>query len=164
MSSEPMTLDELLEKAVVYEDQASLHPQLRRGVHLTAIAAGAAIPISLFCVPAIVAFAYLGLLAGLGGLAALPLLLLASPLGIIVNILALGVYGWLWYKTDGLQQGALCWHRAALGLTVIGATDVLVIGLPLAWGVLSILLQIVWVIVVTVAVVVGLLLVLAVLG
>jgi hypothetical protein len=136
-----MTLDEILEKPKIYECFAPMDPQLQRSVQIASFAIGAVIPVGLFCAPALVAFAHIGLLGGGLGLAALsvPLLaLVSSPLFVAVNVLVLGLYGLVWYKTNGLQAGHLIWHRAGLGISAVGAVNVLAISVPIAIGVVSI--------------------------
>lgn len=140
-----VSLDELVKAATVYPEWAvPLDPQLRRGAQIGTLASGAAIPIALFCVPALLALTYSGWAGALLGWAVTGLLaVLQSPVGLAFNGLALASYGWLWFATDGLQAGRLVWHKLALALAGLGAVNLLAISLPLVLAVVNVVLAVV---------------------
>lgn len=149
-------------EVVDYEQgwNAHLDPRLQLGIIVAAIAAAAAVPIGLWCTPALASFAHTGALGGwLGwGNLSLPLLaLISSPLFLGVNVLLLGLYALVWHKTQGFRQGNLVWHNTGLGMTAVGSLNVLAIGVPVAIGILSIVFTVV-------LIVAGFFLFLAVLG
>lgn len=41
---------------------------------------------------------------------------------ILLNVLAIGIYVWLLWRTRGLQTGGLIWHRTAFGEVAAGVT------------------------------------------
>jgi len=127
-----MNLQQVKQKAYSYEHQSPvpLDGQLQRAVQIGGVSTTAAIPISLFFVPVLSSWAYTGFFWVLGDLSVALLALLRTPVGMGANVLALLGFGVLWYMTDGLQPAALVWHRVAFGLAVVGAVDLVIIGLP----------------------------------
>lgn len=159
---EGVTIDEILERAIPHDEYSPLNIQLRRAIQVSAVTTGAAIPIGLFGATMLAQFGLGGLLDGLGGMVVWPLVLMASPLGFVVNGLALLVYGWLWYATDSLAEGHLVWHKVGVALAAIGAFYVLAILLPVVWGFASIVLTVVFWIVASILVIVVVLFFLAI--
>ena len=134
-------LSDLIENAEVYSNWAvPLDPRLRRMAQVGVVVTGVAIPVALFCVPALLALAYSGWWVGpfFGGMAEVSLALLQSPLVLLVNGLALLLYMWLWSATDGLQAGPMVWHKVALALAGVGAFNLSAMAFSLACAVLSV--------------------------
>jgi hypothetical protein len=73
----------------------------------------------------------------LSDFAMLLLALLRSPLGIGVNVATLFGYGLLWYKTQGLQSAPALWHQVGFSLAVVGAIDLVIMGLPVLFVALN---------------------------
>lgn len=140
-----VNLQQLKQKAYSYERQSRvpLDGQLRRAVQIGGVSTTAAIPISLFFVPVLSSWAHAGFFWVLGDLSVALLALLRTPVGMGANVLALLGFALLWYMTDGLQTATLAWHQVAFALAVVGAVDLVIIGLPVLLVTINVLFWIV---------------------
>jgi hypothetical protein len=147
-----VTIAEIKQRAVVYEKTAPLDGQLRNALQIGGLCTLLAIPISLFFMPVLSGWAFNGFFWFMGDFAVGLLWLLRSPVGLVINGLALVGYGVLLVQTKGLEAEArvhLAWHRLAFGLAVVGAVNLFIMGLPALGVVVNI---VIWIVIFTLAI------------
>lgn len=142
-SKRPLGINDLLKCASAYEQMAPLNPQLRIGLAVGGLATLLAIPLALFFTPVLYGWALGGFFWFFEGLYVGGLALLRTPLALVINSVALLAHVALLYKTEGLRADLrlhLHWHRFALALLVVGAVNLVILGLPLFGVVLNALI------------------------
>jgi len=158
-----VSISQLQKRAVSYtkDTPVALDVQLRRAVLVGGAGAAVGLLGSLFFLPVLRSWAYQGFFWFLGDLAVGALYFLASPIGLIYNVLILGSLALLWVMTNGLKTGKLVWHNVAFGVGATGAVDLAIVGLP----VLSVVLNVIaWVVAIVVGMALGLLVLAILLG
>jgi len=149
------TLPQLLERAVPYEEwRAPFDPKLRV---LTWLAGAALLAHLLFLagLPWFLRASHSDFFLVFGGTLHGLLLWIADhiPMLLALNIVALLVYLWLAWRTQGMRAGRLDWHRLAFGEVVAGAAG----AFPLAVSLFFILLNLVlWILIIFFGICLGL--------
>ena len=143
-----LKLADLLSRATAYEAwRAPLDEKLRTAT----MWAGPAIVVGLLLIlalqPSLARSASRSLQVGRSGGSDVVLYRL-SQLGVLVDVLALGLYVLLLAETDNFQQGAAKWHKAAMGEVIVGTANAFLLASAVAAVIVAVVLAVV---VVTVA-------------
>lgn len=84
-----------------------------------------------------------------------------APLLMVLNMLGLGLYGVLLWRTRALETGTLLWQRVAFGEVIGGAVGAIPLTVSLGIGVVNVAL---WIVAIVIGVILGLLGTIAIFG